>query len=66
MSDATKEEDEKKNFPEQDKEEEKKAELESGKKKIEWGSQIRNYVFQPHQMLTVSYTHLTLPTNREV
>jgi peptide chain release factor 2 len=32
-------------------EEEKKAELESGKKKIEWGSQIRNYVFQPHQMI---------------
>ena len=30
-------------------EEEKKAELESGKKKIEWGSQIRNYVFQPQQ-----------------
>ena len=32
-------------------EDEKKAELESGKKKIEWGSQIRNYVFQPHQMI---------------
>ncbi|MCH2665653.1 peptide chain release factor 2, partial [bacterium] len=32
-------------------EEEKKAELESGKKKIEWGSQIRNYVFQPHKMI---------------
>ncbi len=32
-------------------EEEKKAELESGKKKIEWGSEIRNYVFQPHQMI---------------
>lgn len=32
-------------------EEEKKAELESGKKKIEWGSQIRNYVFQPQQMI---------------
>ena len=32
-------------------EEEKRAALESGKKKIEWGSQIRNYVFQPHQMV---------------
>jgi peptide chain release factor 2 len=32
-------------------EDEKKAELESGKKKIEWGSQIRNYVFQPQQMI---------------
>ena len=32
-------------------EDQKKAELESGKKKIEWGSQIRNYVFQPHQMI---------------
>lgn len=35
----------------QDLENEKKAEVESGKKKIEWGSQIRNYVFQPHQMI---------------
>ncbi len=34
-----------------DQEDEKKAELESGKKKIEWGSQIRNYVFQPQQMI---------------
>lgn len=32
-------------------EEEKRAELESGMKKIEWGSQIRNYVFQPHQLV---------------
>ena len=32
-------------------EEEKLAVLESGKKKIEWGSQIRNYVFQPHQQI---------------
>ena len=34
-----------------EKEQEKLAELESGKKKIEWGSQIRNYVFQPHQLI---------------
>lgn len=34
-----------------EKEQEKLAALESKKKKIEWGSQIRNYVFQPHQMI---------------
>ena len=34
-----------------EKEEEKQAEVESSKKKIEWGSQIRNYVFQPYQMV---------------
>jgi peptide chain release factor 2 len=34
-----------------EKEDEKKAEVESTKKKIEWGSQIRNYVFHPYQMV---------------
>jgi peptide chain release factor 2 len=32
-------------------EEERKAAIESGKKKIEWGSQVRNYVFQPYTLV---------------
>lgn len=30
---------------------EKSAEIESGKRKIEWGSQIRNYVMHPYKMV---------------
>ena len=30
---------------------EKRSEIESGKKKIEWGSQIRNYVMQPYKLV---------------
>jgi peptide chain release factor 2 len=30
---------------------EKQAEIESKKKKIEWGSQIRNYVLHPYKLV---------------
>ena len=30
---------------------EAKANIEAGKKKIEWGSQIRNYVFHPYKLV---------------
>ena len=33
------------------KQQEKQAEVESKKKKIEWGSQIRNYVMQPYKLV---------------
>ncbi|HVZ41244.1 MAG TPA: peptide chain release factor 2 [Candidatus Kapabacteria bacterium] len=32
-------------------EEERKAAIEGAKKKIEWGSQVRNYVFQPYTLV---------------
>lgn len=36
---------------EMDKKLEKRAEIEAGKKKIEWGSQIRNYVMHPYKLV---------------
>ena len=30
---------------------EKKAEIEGSKMKVEWGAQIRNYVFQPYKLV---------------
>ena len=41
-----------------EKEAEKLAVLESTKKSIEWGSQIRNYVFQPYQLVKDARTGL--------
>jgi len=36
---------------EKEKESEKIQEIEKSKKKIEWGSQIRSYVFHPYNMV---------------
>jgi peptide chain release factor 2 len=34
-----------------DKRNEEKAKIEGSKKKIEWGAQIRNYVFHPYKLV---------------
>jgi peptide chain release factor 2 len=33
------------------KKQEQRADIEAGKMKIEWGSQIRNYVMQPYKLV---------------
>ena len=42
-------------------EEAAKAAIEGAKKKIEWGSQIRSYVFQPYTMVNDHRTELKVP-----
>ena len=48
------------------KKEQKLKNSEELKSDIGWGHQIRSYVLHPYRMVTVSYTHLTLPTKRIV
>lgn len=46
---------------ERDIQEAAKSELEGSKKKIEWGSQIRSYVFQPYTMVNDHRTETKVP-----
>ena len=41
------------------------AKVEAGKKKIEWGSQIRSYVFDDVRVKAVFYKHPSLPTGEQ-
>jgi peptide chain release factor 2 len=47
-------------------EEKKQEELESQKKKIEWGSQIRSYVFHPYNMVKDHRTNVETSDSQAV
>ena len=49
-----------------EKREEEKSKKEGDKKKIEWGSQIRNYVLHPYKMIKDLRTNIESPNVQKV